>query len=63
MISKNEMMLNPRQSPKMPPREATKSTGPILMLLSSSVERLSCQDMKQIKKKKKIDMKQLTDKK
>ena len=36
MISRNEMMLNPRQRPKSPPREATKSTGPILMLRSNS---------------------------
>ena len=36
MISMNEMMLNPRQRPKSPPREATKSTGPILMLRSNS---------------------------
>ena len=33
------MMLNPRQRPKSPPREAMKSTGPILMLRSSSLER------------------------
>ena len=33
-------MLNPRQRPKSPPREAMKSTGPILMLRSSSLERL-----------------------
>ena len=32
----NEMMLNPRQRPKSPPREERNSTGPILMLLSSS---------------------------
>ena len=30
------MMLKPRQRPKRPPREAMKSTGPILMLLSIS---------------------------
>ena len=29
-------MLNPRKRPKSPPREAMKSTGPILMLLSNS---------------------------
>ena len=34
--SMNEMMLNPRQRPKSPPREERNSTGPILMLLSSS---------------------------
>ena len=38
MISRKEMMLNPRQRPKSPPREAMKSTGPIRMLLSSSVD-------------------------
>ena len=38
MISMKEMMLKPRQRPKSPPREAAKSTGPILMLLSSSVD-------------------------
>ena len=32
-----EMMLKPRQRPKRPPREATKSTGPILMLRSNSL--------------------------
>ena len=36
MISRKEMMLNPRQRPKSPPREAMKSTGPILMPLSNS---------------------------
>ena len=30
-------MLKPRQRPKRPPREATKSTGPILMLRSNSI--------------------------
>ena len=29
-------MLKPRKRPKSPPREAMKSTGPILMLLSNS---------------------------
>ena len=32
----NEMMLKSRQRPKIPPREEKNSTGPILMLLSSS---------------------------
>ena len=32
----NEMILKPRQRPKRPPREEKNSTGPILMLLSSS---------------------------
>ena len=32
------MILNPRQRPKSPPREATKSTGPILMLRSNSTK-------------------------
>ena len=36
MISRKDMMLKPRQRPKRPPREAMKSTGPILMLLSIS---------------------------
>ena len=36
----NEMMLKPRQRPKIPPREEKNSTGPILMLRSSSLERL-----------------------
>ena len=31
-------MLKPRKRPKSPPREAMKSTGPILMLLSNSGE-------------------------
>ena len=35
-ISMKETMLKPRQSPNRPPREAMKSTGPILMLLSNS---------------------------
>ena len=42
MISMKEMMLKPRQRPKSPPREAAKSTGPILMLLSSSVNIMIC---------------------
>ena len=38
MISRKDMMLKPRQRPNRPPREATKSTGPILILLSNSSE-------------------------
>ena len=36
MISQNEMTLNPRKRPKSPPRDETKSTGPIEMLRSIS---------------------------
>ena len=45
MISMKEMMLKPRQRPKSPPREAAKSTGPILMLLSSSGNIVMCNVM------------------
>ena len=40
VTSMNEMMLKPRQRPKIPPREERNSTGPILMPLSSSAENL-----------------------
>ena len=36
VTSMNDMMLKPRQRPKIPPREEINSTGPILILLSSS---------------------------
>ena len=36
VTSMNDMTLKPRQRPKIPPREEINSTGPILMLLSSS---------------------------
>ena len=40
------MMLNPRKRPKSPPREAMKSTGPILMFLSNSGEIMFMSDGK-----------------
>ena len=46
MISMKEMMLKPRQRPKRPPREATKSTGFILTLLSISIKILLDKNVK-----------------